>query len=209
MPATLFFMRFTNPEKNLLLASNLWYLGEGLFGPLFAVFSQEIGGSILDVSWAWAMFMVVTGFATIIVGKIALTERRQKWFAVAGYAINALMTFGYLFVQNPAQLMVVQAVLGIAQALATPTWYALYSQYGRGGESWGQAQGQSSIIMGIAFVAGGSVATYVSFQALFVLMGLIQIVATVAMFGLLRPDEETNGEAAEEPASSLTLDLSL
>ncbi len=197
-------MRFSHPEKNLLYASNLWYLGEGLFGPLFAVYSEHIGGSILDISWAWAMFMVVTGFATIIVGKIATTERRQKWFAVIGYALNALMTFGYLFVQNPFQLMVVQAILGVAQAMATPTWYALYSQYGTrsSGESWGQAQGQSSIIMGAAFLVGGSVAAYASFKMLFVMMGIIQVVATVAMFGVLRPDEEEGGETAEEPASS-------
>ena len=40
--------------KWLLVASSLWYFGEGLFGPLFAVFSEKVGGDLLDITWAWA-----------------------------------------------------------------------------------------------------------------------------------------------------------
>ncbi len=203
-------MRFTNPAKNLLIASNLWYLGEGLFGPLFAVYSEQIGGNILDITWAWAMYMVVTGFATIIVGKIALTERRQKWLAVLGYALNAVLSFCYLIVNSPMQLMLLQGLLGVAQAMATPTWFALYAQYGskNSGEAWGQSQGQASIFTGLAFLVGGSVAAYLSFQTLFLIMGVVQVIATIAMFGILRPDEEPTEEAeASADEAVLTLDL--
>ncbi len=186
------FMRFSKPEKNLLYASNLWYLGEGLFGPLFAVFSEHIGGTILDVTWAWAIFMVVTGLATIVVGKMAMTTRRQQWLAVIGYSINTVMTFGYAFVTTPLQLTILQSFLGVAQAMATPTWYALYSQFStkEGGETWGQVQGQSSIITGLAFVVGGLLATYISFKALFVVMGLVQFAATISMFGVFFADDD-------------------
>ena len=30
----------------LLIADNLWYFGEGMLGPLFAIFAQKIGGDI-------------------------------------------------------------------------------------------------------------------------------------------------------------------
>jgi hypothetical protein len=42
-------------ERLLLWSSNLWSLGEGMLGPLFAVFAQGIGGNILDITWAWAI----------------------------------------------------------------------------------------------------------------------------------------------------------
>lgn len=46
----------TGPGKEwiLLWSSNLWALGEGMLGPLFAVFAQRIGGNILDITWAWS-----------------------------------------------------------------------------------------------------------------------------------------------------------
>jgi hypothetical protein len=43
-------------KKRLLLwISNLWSFGEGMLGPLFAVFAQHVGGNVLDITWAWAI----------------------------------------------------------------------------------------------------------------------------------------------------------
>lgn len=44
---------------------------------------------------------------------------------IAGYALNALLTFGYMFVSNPTQLFLLQIGLGIAEALSAPIWDAL------------------------------------------------------------------------------------
>lgn len=42
----------TRPVRLLLIASSLWYFSEGLLGPLFAVFSEQIGGDVLDITAA-------------------------------------------------------------------------------------------------------------------------------------------------------------
>ncbi|OGG19368.1 hypothetical protein A2721_02455 [Candidatus Gottesmanbacteria bacterium RIFCSPHIGHO2_01_FULL_47_48] len=57
--------------KILLGINLLWYLGEGLLGPLFTVFAQEVGGSVLDISAAWATYLAVTGVAIILIGKVS------------------------------------------------------------------------------------------------------------------------------------------
>ena len=49
-------MRLTKTTKILLIASSLWYFGEGLFGPLFAIYAEKIGGDLLDITWAWAFY---------------------------------------------------------------------------------------------------------------------------------------------------------
>ncbi len=36
--------------KVLLYGSNLWYLGEGMLGPLFTLFAQKVGGDILSIT---------------------------------------------------------------------------------------------------------------------------------------------------------------
>src|SRR3989338_5441751 len=118
-----------NPkEKILLYSSNLWNFADGMFGPLLAVFTEKIGGNILDVSWAWAIYLIVTGICVIGIGKYSDHHSKEK-IMIVGYALTALFTFSYLLVQTPAHLFLVQAGLGLALALCNPTWFALYDQY--------------------------------------------------------------------------------
>lgn len=168
-------------ERILLAGASFWWLGEGLFGPLFAVFAGKIGGSILEISWAWAIYLLVTGALEIFVGRISDKFGHAK-LMVAGYALNALFTFGYLFVSSPVGLFIVQAGLGVALALADPTWDALYAKFEsprRAGFIWGLEHGTEELITGVSIILGGLIVSYFSFTALFVIMGTIQTIGAI------------------------------
>lgn len=172
----------------LLVSSNLWYFGEGMFGPLLAVFAGQVGGNVLDISFAWAIFLAVSGVMNIVVGRISDRYSKEK-LLVAGYALNAAVTFGYIFVSNPAELFLAEALLGVAAALASPTWYALFAQHGNkdsAGHEWGNVTGQAKIATGVAMVLGGYIVTYFSFAALFLFMGVIQSVAALYQAKILQ-----------------------
>ena len=107
---------------------------------------------------------------------------------VAGYALNAIFTFGYLFVTNPLQLFIVQAGLGIAEAIGTPAWDTLYAKNiseNMDSYAWGLSTGQSQIVTGLAFAFGGLITNFISFDALFVTMGVIQIIAAIVSSQLI------------------------
>jgi hypothetical protein len=180
-------------ERLLLWSSNLWSLGEGMLGPLFAVFAQRLGGNILDITWAWAIYLGMTGILTIVVGGVS--DRIWQWcgrerLLVAGYALNALCTFGYLFVHTPRDLFLVQAGLGVALALSSSTWSALYARYSPGekkaGYTWGLVAGEQRLILAIAILLGGYIVNLCSFSALFVTMGTVQVIATLYQARILR-----------------------
>lgn len=168
--------------KMLLFASSLWYFGEGLFGPLFAVFSEKIGGDLLDITWAWSLYLFVTGLFYIIIGKIFNRTVWKSKLIIVGYALNTLFTFAFLLVDDTTSLMWVQAGLGLAEAISTPAWDAAFSSEMEDTNDtfiWGIANGQSFIVSGIAIAIGGLIANYISFEALFILMGCIQLIATI------------------------------
>ena len=109
-----------------------------------------------------------------------------------GYFLNILFTLGYLLIETPAQLFLVQAGLGVAAALATPTWDALYASYAtrkQAGMLWGLADGEASLLTGLAVIGGGLIVNYWSFDALFVIMGAIQLWAMLYLIKLLSPRE--------------------
>ena len=76
------------------MGANIWYFGEALPGSLFAVFAERVGGDLLDITWAWATYLIVTGFFYILVGKLINGKAYQSKVIVSGYALNALLTFG-------------------------------------------------------------------------------------------------------------------
>jgi MFS family permease len=173
-------IRHNRNIRLLLIGSNLWSVGEGMFAPLLSVYAQRIGGNVLDLTWAWAVYMFVTGLCMLVVGALADRWRSSERFMVMGYTLNALCTFAYLLVAAPLHLLLVQAGLGVASALATPTWNVLYAANTppqQAGASWGAAHGWTYLITGIAIMLGGYVVYVGSFTLLFVIMGVIQLIA--------------------------------
>lgn len=181
-------MTLTKTGKILLLGANIWYFGEGMMGPLFAVFAEKIGGDILDITWAWATYLIITGVFYIIVGKLLNNKNYKEKVMVLGYVLNAIFTFCYLFVSSPVQLFIVQAGLGVAEAIGTPAWDALYAKNlpdKMDSYAWGLSTGQSQIVTGLAFGFGGLITHFISFEALFITMGSLQIIAAIVTSQLL------------------------
>ena len=108
-------MYFSKIQKILLFASGLWFFGEGLFGPLFAVFTEKIGGDLLDITWAWSIYSIVLGLMYFFVGKLLSKSKKKEEIMVLGYFLNTLFTFSYILVHNSYQLFMVQIGLAIAE----------------------------------------------------------------------------------------------
>ncbi|HVZ55479.1 MAG TPA: MFS transporter [Chitinophagaceae bacterium] len=181
-------MAITKTVRILLLGANIWYFGEGMMGPLFAIFAEKVGGDILDITWAWATYLIVTGGLYILVGKLLNNKPYKARVMVAGYVLNAVFTFCYLLVRTPFELLLVQAGLGVAEATGTPAWDAIYAKnmmQESDAYAWGLSTGQAHMVTGIAFGIGGLMVHYVSFNGLFLLMGLVQVLAALVTARIL------------------------
>ena len=175
----------------LVWSSNLWNFGDGLLGPLFTVFAQRIGGNILDVTWAWGVYLVTMGVGIIIVGHIS-NRVSKLHLLVTGYLLATICTFGYLLVHSSEMLFIVQGGLGVATALANPTYLALFARYSAGageGSAWGWADGRDKIAIGLAVFAGGFIVNRAGFEVLFIAMGIMQFAATLYLARLLFVDD--------------------
>ncbi len=181
-------MNFTKAQRILLYASALWFFGEGLFGPLFAVFAEKIGGDILDITWAWSLYLIASGLLYILFGKILNKSKYKTEAMIFGYFINTIFTFCYIFVHNSTQLFILQIGFALAESISTPIWDSIFAKNMEDPEDsffWGVAGGQSHLVSGIAIAIGGLITYYISFNALFIIMGVIQAAATLMQARLL------------------------
>ena len=174
--------------KILILSSIFYNFAAGLFGPIYAIFVQQIGGTILTASTAWAIYTFFIGILLLVFGRIEDKLNKRKIFII-GRAINTLGIIGYLFVDSPIQLFFVQGILGIAVALSNPTFEAIFSKsLSKGKESteWSTWEGSINIMYAIAALIGGTIATVFGFKILFVFMAFASALSTLAATALLK-----------------------
>jgi len=179
----------TQAERILLWASNLMGFAIGMFGPLYALFAEEVGGSILDISWVYALYLGIIGFGVLVVGKIA-DRVGAELVMVLGYGLSALATFGFVFVDSMRALFLVQGLTGVARAMWEPTWFALYDRHSgddtQDGYIWGLASGLWYMLSAVAMLFGGYIVAHHSFDMLFIVMGCVLTVTTIYTAQILR-----------------------
>lgn len=181
-------MKITQVQKILLIASSLWFFGEGLMGPLFAVFAEKVGGDLLDITWAWALYLILSGILYILFGKVLRNSPHREKAMVFGYLLNTILTFCYLLVHNSTHLFLLQIGFAFAESISTPIWDSIFAnELEEAGDSffWGIANGHTHLLTGIAVAIGGLITYYISFEVLFIIMGCIQAISTIVQAKLL------------------------
>lgn len=175
--------------KVLLAVSAMFTLAGGLFGPIYAVFVEQIGGDLLDAGGAYAAFSIATGVLIFILGRWEDHVKHMEKLIIIGYLLNVFGFVGYLLIRNPMDLFLVQILFGISAAINTPAYDGLYSKLmdrGRYASEWGMWESQYYIIGAVAAVSGGFLAEMYGFAFLFQIMLGISIIGFLFTLLLLR-----------------------
>jgi len=164
-------------ELNILLsASGFMFFAGGLFGPLYAIFVEQIGGDLLTAGSAYSVFAVSAGLLIYVISKWEDRQGHIPFFVFLGYIISAIGYIGYLFVKEPWHLFLLQIVFGLGQAIGAPAYDGLYSQlmdHGRYVSQWGVWESMTWIVTGIGAVIGGFIAAIFGFNTLFIIMAVL------------------------------------
>lgn len=164
------------PTKILLTTQMIAVGAAGMLVPIYAIYVGKIGGDILVAAGAWTIFSIVSGTLTMLFGRLTDRVREPEYFIIAGFFAAAVGYVGYLFVQNPTHLFIVQMVLGVSVALMTPAHDALYTEHldgGRFASEWGFWEGMWNITEAVAALAGGLVVAWFGFKTLFIVMAVL------------------------------------
>ena len=155
--------------KILLGAESVWAFGSGLFLPIFAVFSEKIGGDIIDAGIAAALFLLVTSSLQLPLGTW-LDRFKEKWFLVFCYFLTALVFLGYAFVENKWQLFALQIIFGIAIAVGDTAWESMYdrnTEESRSGKFWALYHLCAGYTTALGIMIGSTIVHFYGFAAVF------------------------------------------
>ncbi len=180
----------SNLLKILLHSNYLNVFAYSLFGPLYALYVVQVGGSAFHVGATWSMYMFITGISMIYLSKIAdKSDRNKKVMIVSGYFILSIGAFMFAFVQNTTQIYLVQMLNAFGVGLLNPSWKAMYSKLedkGKEAQEWASFDGGNTILTAMAALMGGLFITYFSFQSLFLIISAIQLFAALISLKILQ-----------------------
>ncbi|OGY20765.1 MAG: hypothetical protein A3A65_01150 [Candidatus Chisholmbacteria bacterium RIFCSPLOWO2_01_FULL_49_14] len=166
----------------LVFTNSFVLLASAMFGPIYAIFVEEVGGGILEASWSVGIYSLMTAIALYVFGKYEDRMKQQELAVAAGYLILTVGYFGYLFVHSIWALYLVQVILGVGMALYSPAFDALYSQHitpTRAASQWGIWELMANLISSGGAVLGGLLANFFGFSILFVAMGVLCFLSAV------------------------------
>lgn len=154
----------------------------GLFTPIYAIFVQDIGGNVLAAGIASSIFAITSGIFIYSLGRVRYFISHVPLFISIGYALLAIGMFGYLLVDTPQKLFLLEVLFGIAVGILEPSWDGLYSSRLSAHEAtraWSTYTGLQSIGTGVSALLGGFIVASFSFKVLFLMMGAIDVIALI------------------------------
>jgi DHA1 family tetracycline resistance protein-like MFS transporter len=173
--------------KILLVTNGLILTAAAMLGPIYALFVEEIGGSLLDASYAGAIFALAAGITVLVSGKYADRIKRPEFIVAFGYAMVGLGFLLLTIVNSIWSLLLVQALIGFGEATYSPSFDAIYSRHlnkHKEGKQWGVWESMFYFTSVIGALAGGLIATHYNFDVLFIIMAVMCLTSAVYIFML-------------------------
>ncbi len=179
-----------NKALRILLGTNaIILIASYMFGPIYALFVEKVGGDLLDASIAGGIYALAAALTTMLMGRFTDRIKEQELVVVLGYSILALAYLGFFFVDSTVKLLVVQAAIGFGEAIYSPAFDAVYSKHlatKRAGSQWGAWESMNYFTAASGSVIGGYIASVWGFPALFIVMSVLCAVSGLYIYTLPR-----------------------
>ncbi len=181
---------FFNKALRILLSTNAIILvANAMLGPIYALFVEKVGGSLLNASIAKGLFALAAGITTLLSGKYSDKVKEKELVVVLGYIIMGVGFLLYTWVDTIIFLFVVQIISGFGEAIYSPAFDAVYSKHlddHKSGTQWGAWESINYFTIAIGAVVGGGIVTLFGFQTLFIIMAMLCFCSALYIYRLKR-----------------------
>ncbi|MDD5098953.1 MAG: MFS transporter [Candidatus Colwellbacteria bacterium] len=171
------------------MTNGLILIASAMFGPIYALFVEKIGGDLLDASYAFGAYALAAGITTLISGKYADKLKENELIVVFGYGIMGVAFLGYTLVNSIWSLLIVQVLIGLGEAIYSPAFDAVYSKHLDGhksGREWGAWESINYFTTAFGAIVGGFLVISFGFNTMFIVMGLLSFASAIYIFKLPR-----------------------
>jgi len=166
----------------MIISSMLFSLIIAFLSPILAIFIQDIGeNKVISVGYAFGTLYMTQAIVSSYFGRLADKYGRRK-FLILGNLIYCIVPFSYIFITNIYQVVFIQFIAGIGWGMDNPAYFAMFSEKmkkEKRGFGFGIFNSVNTFASGIGALLGATIAQFLGFKILFIVMGIIQIIQTI------------------------------
>ncbi len=177
-----------NSLKVLFISNGIFVFANHLLGPLYAIFVEKFDVNVVSISSSWAIYMLSATVFTLLIRKIGDKVIEHEYMLIAGYVIRIICWIGYIFVGSFQLFLVIQVLLGISEAVASPAFDTIFAKHldkDKEVSEYATWKLYENGALALSTFVGGIIVQYSNFETLFVLMSLL---ALFPIFYIIRQD---------------------
>lgn len=179
--------------KILLASAGFSTFVYSMLGPIYAIFVEEIGGGVLEASYAISIFTFVSGVLIYLLTRWEDKVKHQEKLLILGYFLSSIGFFSYILVTKPFHIYIIEVIFGLAVAVLSPVYDGLYSKNldkGKFISEWGDWESMAYIVSSLSALSGGILAKYFGFRFLFFVMFLLSLIPVFVSLALLKREKK-------------------
>lgn len=174
--------------------------------PIMGPFAKSLGSGSFVIGLAVGLYSLTNMFGNLVAG-LWIDRIGGKIVLISGLAITACVLLLYVLVTEPAHLLVVRFVHGLAGGLLVPSAFTLVSKYSPKGNGEGKTMALSGAAVGIAAIVGpaasGILKARVGLDSLFLYTAILLAVGALLAFLWAPRDDRRTDEERAKPQHSI------
>lgn len=164
----------------LFLYNGIFILAGNLLVPLYSLYLQQFQSSVLTISLAWGILLTSSTLFSLVLSRFATRLKTKEYLLLGGYLVRAFAWLGFFFAGNIVTILVLQALLGLGEALGSPAFDALFAERISGRPpiaAYAKWKMVSNFMTGLGTIIGGAIVSTFGFPILFLLMSMLAIIS--------------------------------
>ena len=165
--------------RTLFLYNGVFVLANNLLGPLYAIYVGGFNTGILPISLSWATYLISATLFMFLLSKLGDKFKKKRLLVCLGYIIRSACWLFMSYITTIEQLIVAQFILGIGEALGTPSFDAIFAEHldkGKHIMDYADWKLITNAVLVLGTIVGGLIVSNFGFPVLFRFMsGLVMI----------------------------------
>lgn len=163
----------------LFFSNGALFFSSSLLVPIYAIFAEEMGASVVQVSLLAATAALSRGIALLTIRYFNHTDGRSALLFQCGALLYTATWFSLIFAHSVYHLFFIQIILGTSMALVAPAFRTLLAnslQSGKEISIYSNWEMFKAFLGASAALAGGLLVNHYGFITLFIIMTLLCVV---------------------------------
>jgi hypothetical protein len=168
--------------KLLILTNSFIVIAINLFAPFYAVYIAKLTESNYHIGTIWSAFVVLAALFTFILSRFENNKQYADHFLIASFISRSIGWYLYTVATNIYHIYFIQVFLALGEALGTPSYNLLFTNFLQKGKiayDWGVNSSITFLTIGVASFVSGFIIEWYGFNVLFYIMILLSFIAMI------------------------------